>query len=89
MLADPEWADLLFERYQEHCALSARRNEEPQPFDQWAIEATWTDFVRLARLVLALPEFSLNDWATENPVPSVNSHAQYRSRILARSARAC
>ncbi len=63
--------------------MSAYREREPAPYDQWAREATWLDFVRLARLVLALPPFAFKDWATANPVASVNGSG-YRSVVLAR-----
>lgn len=56
----------------------------PEVFDRWATEATWQDFVRLARLVEALPPFALSDWATENPVPGGARGHCSRSRILAR-----
>ncbi len=83
ILGDREWRELLWERYQETVAMAAYREREPAPYDQWAREATWLDFVRLARLVLALPPFALKDWATANPVPSVNGSG-YGSTVLAR-----
>jgi hypothetical protein len=83
MLGDKEWKELLWERYAETVAMAAYRQSEPAPYDQWAREATWLDFVRLARLVLALPPFALKDWATANPVPSVNGSG-YHGTILAR-----
>ena len=68
------------ERYAEYCAVS--RNP-PAPFREWAIERTWEDFTRLARLVLSLPPFALKDWATSNPIPSVTGRG-FHSTILAR-----
>lgn len=83
MIGDRSWHELLWERYRQHCADSARNSREPAVFEQWAVEATWTDFVRLARLVLALPDFALSDWETTNPVPRVG-RSSYHSTVIAR-----
>ena len=83
MIGDHSWYDLLWERYRQHCADSARAGREPAVYERWAVEATWTDFVRLARLVLALPPFALDDWETANPIPMVSRNAP-RSTVLAR-----
>jgi len=83
MIGDHSWHELLWERYRQHCADSARAGREPAVYEQWAVEATWIDFVRLARLVLALPPFALDDWETANPIPMVSRNAP-RSTVLAR-----
>jgi len=83
VIGDHSWHELLWERYRQHCADSARAGREPAVFERWAVEATWTDFVRLARLVLALPPFALDDWETANPIPMVSRNAP-RSTVLAR-----
>ena len=83
MIGDHSWHELLWERYRQHVADSARADREPAVFERWAVEATWTDFVRLARLVLALPPYALDDWETANPIPSVSRNAPC-STVLAR-----
>lgn len=83
LIGDHSWHELLWERYRQHCADSARADREPAVFERWAVEATWIDFVRLARLVLALPPFALDDWETANPIPMVSRNAP-RSTVLAR-----
>lgn len=83
MLGDSEWLDLLRPRYEQHLADSARWSRMPELFDRWATEATWRDFVILARLVDRLPPFTIADWRTENPVPGGHGGV-FRSRILAR-----
>ncbi len=83
MLGDYSWKELLWERWRQHVADSARAGREPAVFEQWAVEATWTDFVRLARLVLALPPFVWDDWETNNPVPVMGRNT-CRSTVLAR-----
>lgn len=44
---------------------------------------TWPFFVRLARLSQVIPQYSLDQWATENPVPGANGSG-YSSTVLAR-----
>lgn len=83
VIGDVAWKEGLFHRYTQHVADSARHEREPQPFDRWATEATFVDFVRIARLTRALPPFALSDWETENPVPG-SSGKSFRSRDLAR-----
>lgn len=83
MIGDCSWHELLWERYRQHCADSVRAEREPAVFERWAVEATWTDFVRLARLVLALPPFALSDWETANPVPRVGGRVCH-STVIAR-----
>jgi hypothetical protein len=83
MIGDAEWRELLEEVYQEHVAMSARCAREPITRQRFYVERTWTDFVRLAQLVEALPPFALKDWATSNPVPG-GQGGQFASRMLAR-----
>lgn len=73
---------MLFQRYAQVVSDAARRDREPAPYDMWAREATWLDFVRLARLVLVLPPFVWADWATANPVPS--GGCGFHSTVIAR-----
>ena len=79
MLGDSFWKDSLWERYQRH----VERNPIPLPYEPWAIEQAWGDFTRFARLVLALPEFALEDWETHNPVPKITGQ-HGKSVMLAR-----
>lgn len=69
--------------YQEHLAASARADREPLPYERWAVNKTWPYFMRLARLCAVIPPYSLDQWATKNPVPGVNGSG-YSSTVLAR-----
>ncbi|OGO45126.1 MAG: hypothetical protein A2W34_04015 [Chloroflexi bacterium RBG_16_64_32] len=83
MIGDRSWRDDLFVAFQQYVADCARRDRPCATFDTWAIERTWNDFTRLARLVLALPEFVWGDWETANPVPMARG-AGFHSVNLAR-----
>ena len=76
------WLELLHQRYMQHASDSARLEREPLPFDRWAVERTWTEFVTLARVVINLPPYDVKDWETNEPIPG--SAGAYGSRNLAR-----
>lgn len=44
---------------------------------------TWPKFVNLARLCEAIPEYTIEEWATANVVPGANGHG-YTATVLAR-----
>ena len=83
MIGDREWYELLWERYRQYLADCGRMDRPAQAFTRWAVEVTWRDFERLARLVLALPPFALNDWETHSPIGAGHGGG-YRSTVLAR-----
>ena len=79
VIGDRFWRDGLWERYQLYVA----KNEIPQSYAVWAPKQAWKDFARLARLVLAMPEFTLADWETHNPLPMITGQ-RGNSVVLAR-----
>ncbi len=83
MLGDASWLADLGYAYQQHLADSARFDREPQPFERWAVDKTWPQFVRLARLCEVIPEYTLSQWETKNPVPGANGTG-HTATVLAR-----
>lgn len=83
IIGDRSWLVGLGYGYQQHLADSARYDREPQPFERWAVSKTWPYFVRLARLCEIIPEYTIDEWATANPVPGVNGNG-YSATVLAR-----
>ena len=83
MIGDRSWAELLYERYRQHVADSIRRDRECLPFEQWAVSRTWRDFCNLARLCRTIPQYTLDQWETYNPVPGADG-SSYSSTVLAR-----
>ncbi len=83
MIGDRSWLTDLGYGYQQHLADATRYDRESLPFERWAVMRTWHKFVNLARLCEAIPEYTIEEWATANVVPGANGHG-YSSTVLAR-----
>ena len=83
MIGDRSWFEGLGYAYQQHLADATRLDRESLPFERWAVMRTWPKFVNLTRLCEAIPEYSIDEWATASVVPGANGHG-YTATVLAR-----
>lgn len=80
MLGDARWRELLAVRYDQHIADSSRHDRIPKPFEEWAVAATWLDFVRQVALLRSIPPVV----ARSRSVVVVGSESGYEAVDLSR-----